>query len=240
MPKNWFKEFRITPFDGKHVSETEFSIAVSRYGIDKMAVYEEGGDGTKKSLHYHGVFEGNISEEAWRRMLRDLSHEPPQDSGKINGNRLYFSRDPHEKTFQYIAKYKIRVFRYGYDQEECEEWERNADEYRRQMERERKADGREREEEMMFVYEETKKWFAVQVAAGRWSVGTGWSMRHDKYGGHYTEETVTDSVVDFVLKLCDENDIKFPVRTQMEILVLRIVYKQFPQVVRNHYVKIFS
>lgn len=237
--KQWTIEFRITPYDQKPVEWHTWRVGAEQ--LEKMVVYEEGGEGTKKQLHYHGVFVGSISEKEWRRMLRRFAHEPTDpDSPKVNGNALYFSRQVHEKTYQYIAKMKKRVFLYGFEESECVEWERLADEYRKEKERVKKADQRERDEEMMFVYEETKKWFAVQVAAGRWSVGTGWSMRHDRYGGHYTEETVTDSVVDFVLKLCDENDIKFPVRTQMEILVLRIVYKQFPQVVRNHYVKIFS
>lgn len=239
----WCKEFRVTPLDGVRVSEVEWDHACCQYGVDKMVVYEEGGDGTKKNLHYHGVFEGDISETKWRRMLRDLAHEgPPGPNGeRPNGNALYFTREPHEKTFQYIAKYKKRVYLLGFTEAECVEWERDADEYRREREREKKQEQRERDEEMLFVYDETRKWFQEQLAVGRWTAGTGWSMTQDRWGKSvYSGESVQEAVVDFVLKLCDVHQIRFPVRTQMETIVLRIVYKAFPEIVRNHYVKVFS
>lgn len=201
------KEIRITPYDGVEISTEEWSSVIPFF--TKMVMFKEGDD--DKKLHYHGYVESEFGEMKVREVIRSLCH--CMDKG-VNGNVLFFTRQPHDNTWGYIAKHGRCVFRHGESQTTIDEWIRNSEEYRKSKESDRKKQQRKREEELGCVIQQVKRDLEVDP-----------KLRY------------VDRMVSRILEVCVHNDIKFPARSQMEMIVMKLIYPYNNEVVRLYYLK---
>lgn len=226
----WLKEVRITPYDGNPLLPECLEALTGMF--NKFVIFEEGGLGTAKALHYHGVFETSASEKDWRKQLMRIARKPGDTD--VNGNRLYFSRDIHEKTYQYIAKCQKLVFLKGFNLEEVTEWMKAAEEYRKEHERDRKREQRERQEELQFVYDIVKKRIDEKHLHPTWSL---YPESVNRVLQTYT--SVAEVIVDEFLRVCNENRVRFPSKSQMDSYVLSLAYQYDSALVVAYYAKSF-
>lgn len=204
------REIRITPYDGVEISTEEWSSVIPFF--TKMIVFREGDD--SKKLHYHGYLETEYGEVKMRQVIRSLCH--CSDQG-VNGNSLFFTRQPHDRTWGYIAKHGKCVFRHGESQTTIDDWIRSSKEYLKSKESERKKQQRNRDEELGQIVDQVQKDLKVTP-----------SLRY------------AEGVVSRILDLCVHEEVRFPARSQMEMFVLRILYPYNPDVVRLYYSRSFQ
>lgn len=228
--KFWLKEVRITPYDGNSLLPEWLEALTGMF--TKFVLFEEGGEGTAKNLHYHGVFETSASEKDWRRQLMRIARRPADVD--INGNRLYFTRDLHDKSHQYVAKCQKLVFCKGFESAEVTEWMKAAEEYRKEHERDRKREQRERQEELQFVYDIVKKRIDEKHLHPTWSLYPESVNRVLQ-----TYMSVAEVIVDEFLRVCNENRVRFPSKSQMDSYVLSLAYQYDSALVVAYYAKSF-
>lgn len=228
--KFWLKEVRITPYDGEVLMPEVLEAMTGMF--TKFVLFEEGGGTTAKALHYHGVFETSVSEKDWRKQLMRIARKPAEVD--VNGNRLYFSRDIHEKTYQYIAKAQKLVFLKGFTKEEVAVWMRESEEYRKEHERDRKREQRERQEELQFVYDIVKKRIDQKNLNPTWCM---YPEANNRVLQIY--QTVAEVIVDEFLRVCNEHRVRFPSKSQMDSYVLSLAYQYDSALVVAYYAKSF-
>lgn len=204
-------EVRITPMDGNPITQEEFSVYHEYF--TKFILFEEGPEQNKK-LHYHGYLESEFSDSKLRPILRKLSHCEDQT---INGNALYFTSKPHEHTWGYISKYGKCVLRHGESQTTIDEWITKSNQYKKDKSRDTKRKQRTREDELRSVVEQVEK-----------DLHNDSSIRY------------VGAIVQRVLDICHQENIRFPTRSQMDQYVLKLIYPYDNEVVRSYYTKFFS
>lgn len=192
------RELRLTPPDGEPVQDWYIDSNIS-----KLLACEEGGIGTGKALHYHAVIETTYSDDSIKGWIRRVLRVP---MSQALGNAVYRTGAPHENTYQYVVKCEKVVESHGHTPDEIREWIRLSDEYRRDIGAQRRALQRlrsqGREKQLRTVEEITFKWAADNV----WATGV-------------------DNLVRRLLTECDNGNIEFPTRAQMEAMVNRIQWK---------------
>jgi len=205
-------ELRITPYDQAPISEKDLHPYLEY--IDKLVLCEEGSPNGTPRLHYHGFIETKKSESWLRKVLRELSH---CTDTSINGNSLYFTRKPHDHTFGYITKYGVVAHRHGITQTTIDEWITESRKYATDKSTERKRKQRTREDELAHVVEDVQKQLLETDA-----------LRNEH------------SIVQKILDICYLDKIRFPTRSQMESIVLKLLYPYNQFIVRNYYTKSFQ
>lgn len=204
-------EIRVSPYDQQPVSLEESDLQ----HIDKLLLCEEGTPNGCPKLHYHGYIETKKSESWLRSFLRKIAHAP--DNEKINGNSLYFTRKPHEHTFGYIVKSGNITHRIGFSQTTLDEWLAASNQYAKDKATERKRKQRSRDDELAHVIEEVEK-----------DLHDDTCMRNEH------------GIIARILAVCHTDKIRFPTRSQMESLVIKLLYPYQPEIVRLYYAKSFQ
>jgi len=182
--------------------------------FDELVMFEEGSANGTPKLHYHGYVKTKRSKSWIRNWIYDITNAKQYNA---DGNSVYFSKQPHEHTFGYIAKSGVCSIRYNVSQTTIDEWLYKSDEYRKQKESQRKRQSRTREDELNTVIKEVEK-----------------DLKE-----HRCNRSVSD-VVHHILALCYHQQIRFPMRTQMDSYVLKLLYPYDEYLVRSFYTKSFE
>lgn len=194
-------ECRVTPPDGKR---PEFDMTP----FTKFVAFEEGGAGTDKALHYHILLETDMSDYC---LAQHWNTAFPTGAG--SGNKLFRNGVPHEKTKSYIAKFKTPVAIKGYTESDLQAWYKESDEYvsalKRERERYRKIKSMGRKAELKSVEQDV-----MQVLND-----------HDEYTD---DNYLVRRLIERFLQLCKERNYEFPTRTQMDTIIMRIMYTRRP------------
>lgn len=206
-------EVRVTPHDQERIIESDLQPYLEH--IDKLVLCEEGEPNGTPRLHYHGFIETKKSESWLRSVLRKIAHAP--DNEKVNGNALYFTRQPHEHTFGYIIKSGNIAHRHGITQTTLDEWLATSNEYKKNHESERKRKQRTRNDELDEIVQALEK-----------------DLQESR-----VSRTI-DAVISQFLFYCNQNKVRFPTRSQMDMYILKLVYPYDPYVVRSFYMRSFS
>lgn len=104
-------EVRLTPWDGLPIVFDAESI---RSVCAKFVAFEEGGEGTKKALHYHCLFETIYSEAVVKVVLNKLVKAFSLDPTKSGNAVLGAYRPQHDGSEGYTAKHGQMAFNDGY------------------------------------------------------------------------------------------------------------------------------
>lgn len=206
------REIRITPYDQLPIIESDLQPYLG--DIDKLLLCQEGSPNGSPKLHYHGFIETKKSETWVRSVLRKLSH---CEDKSINGNALFFTRQPHDHTYGYIIKSGNIAYNKGYTQTTLDEWIEQSSDYRKQKETTRKRSQRSRDEQLAGVVE--------QVTS---------DLKDNSCG-----RSVPD-VVSRILMICHQEDIRFPARSQMDHIVLKLLYPYDEYIARSYYERSFD
>jgi len=204
-------EIRVTPYDQQPIVIDESDLQL----FDKFILCEEGTPNGVPRLHYHGYIETKKSESWLRSFLRKIAHAP--DNEKVNGNSLYFTRKPHEHTYGYIVKSGNISYRHGITQTTLDEWLETSNQYSKDKSAERKRKQRTRDDELATVVktveEDLKK---------------------------HTIPRDAPSIIDRILAICSQDQIRFPSRTQMDMFVLKLIHPYDQYLVRSFYMRSFE
>lgn len=213
------KEIRITPYDQQPINIQERDLQ----GINYLILCEEGTPNGTPKLHYHGYIDANICLSKLRILIYKWAHaEQALIDKKVNGNSIYFTRDPHEHTFGYITKNKVVSFNHGYSQSQITEFFKQSAEYTRQKETNRRRDNRTRKMELQDVIEEVQKDLETKIISAEY------------------HEAIAVTVIKHILAICSEKGVRFPTRSQMEYYVIDLLYKNgFKQSAIDYYEKSF-
>ena len=171
---------------------------------------EEGGD--EKRLHYHLYIESFRSETWIKKWIYSIAHCYNGESG----NSVFFTRKPHENTIAYVVKYGNVVVRHGCSQTYIDEWITKSNEYRQNKESIRKRVQRSRQGIIKQICEEV----ASGLKGG--SVEPSW-----------------DTIADELLNYFKLHDI-YPIRSQFELMVIKLIHPYKPEFVRSFYTNSFS
>lgn len=206
------REIRITPYDQQPITESDLQPYLP--DIDKLLLCQEGSPNGTPKLHYHGFIETKKSETWVRSIMRKIAH--CEDKG-VNGNVLFFTRKPHDHTYGYIVKSGNIAHNTGYTQTTLDNWLAESDDYRKSKETARKRQQRSREDQLGGVVEQVKSDLQTNNC-GR--------TAHD--------------VISRVLMICHQEDIRFPAKSQMDSIVLKLLYPYDEYLVRSYYAKSFD
>jgi len=203
-------EIRVTPYDQEQITIDDDDLQL----FDKFLLCQEGTPNGVPKLHYHGFIETKKSESWLRSFLRKIAHAP--DNEKVNGNALYFTRKPHEHTFGYIIKSGNICYRNGFSQTTLDEWLAESSQYAKDQASARKRKQRTRDDELAHVVAEVEKDLRDNT------------ILPNEHG-----------IIARILAVCHMDKIRFPSRSQMESLVIKLLYPYQPDIVRLYYAKSF-
>lgn len=181
--------------------------------ILKFVAFEEGGADTGKKLHYHCYIETTMTSQALPKWIYTMCE--CIETGE-RGNAVFFSRAVHDHTFGYIAKNKRLSIRHNYEQTFIEEWFKESDTYNKQRATNRKRDQRTRQDEIKQIMDQVKSDL--------------------KANGLYRN---VRGCVDLILRYCSHEDIRFPIRSQMEYLVVELLYPYDKSLITDYYARSF-
>jgi len=204
-------EIRVTPYDQQPIVIDESDLHM----FEQLLLCEEGTPNGVPRLHYHGYIETKKSESWVRSFLRKIAHEP--DNEKVNGNSLYFTRKPHEHTFGYIIKSGNVCYRHNISQTTLDGWLETSNQYAKDKSTERKRKQRTRDDELATVVK------TVEEDLKKHSIPRDAS-----------------SIIDRILAICSQDQIRFPSRTQMDMFVLKLIHPYDQYLVRSFYMRSFE
>lgn len=192
-------------------------VPISDWSLDasilKFVAFEEGGNDSGKKLHYHCYIETTMTSQALPKWVYTVAG--CIESGE-KGNAVFFSRAPHEATMGYIAKGRKLSKAHNFENHIIDEWFTQSDEYRKQREATRKREQRSRTDELKTVIEYVKKELTTR----------------------YLERNV-ESVISLILDTCHQREIVFPTRSQMEKLVVELLYPYDSRSILEYYTRSF-
>lgn len=162
---------------------------------------KEGGEGTGKRLHYHVYMETQRSETFLRHQAEHLA------GGK--GNAFYSLKKAHEGTVGYVVKEGDVVFRHGWDNLFLDEMLSKSQQYRKDLEADRKRQSRKSENTLSDI---------MKVVAET-----------------ITSSSTPRYVVNAVLKEYNTRQLRFPTRNALESAVLSALYPHNPVFVQAVY-----
>lgn len=204
-------EIRVTPYDQEPIVIDESDL----HQFKQLVLCREGTPNGVPCLHYHGYIETLKSESWLRSFLRKIAHAP--DNEKVNGNSLYFTRKSHEHTFGYIVKSGDVVYRHGATQETLDRWLEESNQYAKNKSAERKRKQRTRDDELATVVKTVEEDLRTHLIARD-----------------------PQSIIDRILAICSQDQIRFPARTQMEMFVLKLIHPYDQYLVRSFYMRSFE
>jgi len=129
-------DLRITPTDQLPIVEWAL-LDVS----EKYMIFQEGGEGTTKKLHYHIYLEGSVSESWLKKQCAILGRA----TNDIKGNRVFKCGLAHDHTIGYVVKERLCVARKGFEEKVLEEFYTKSEDYAKAIETTRRRDSRKRE-----------------------------------------------------------------------------------------------
>lgn len=168
---------------------------------------QEGGDGTKK-LHYHLYMESTRSESWVKKWIYKVSRCINE-----SGNSVYFSRKPHEHTIGYVVKSGNVVCRHGVTQTYLDEWIAKSDEYKRNKDRTRKQQQRSRTTILSNIMDIVAKDLQIDR-----------SIR------------TTDYISKTLIANYKEHQV-YPLKSQHEMMVIKLIHPYDDYFVRSFYEK---
>lgn len=181
--------------------------------VIKFVAFEEGGGDTGKKLHYHCYIETTMTSQALPKWIYRVAN--CIETGE-RGNAVFFTRAPHEHTFGYISKEHKCVISHGILQRTLDEWFTQSAEYVKQRATVRKREQRTRSDELQNIYDLV----ALEL-----------------------EQKVIQSeimpTIYSVLEKCHSSGIRFPARTQMEQMVIKLLYRYNAQIAGLYYARSF-
>lgn len=219
--EEWEAELRLTPIDGKPITNWKVLPLPDLPSISALAVFEEGGEGTGKQLHYHAVVRTTRSLQMLRKWCYDVCRAEGNE-----GNKVQRVAKPHDGTYGYIAKHKQLKHLHGYTQLQVEQWYQQSDEYVASLKRDRetfrkqKALGRKRQ---LKIVEEVVEERLKEVAT-----------RHED-DPYWTSQHAHHLIVEEFISECAKREFDFPTLTQMEQISIRLLYPRFPNLVHAIY-----
>jgi len=193
-------DLRVTPSDQQTITKTEWMNAFPE--TDTILVCEEGGKDTEIRLHYHVYLKAKLSETYLRKTLSSLGRATEQ----IKGNAVFKIGIAHEHTLGYIIK-ENRVIHTNLDNHLIEEYFAKSQDYRKQLETDRKRKTRNSEttlKEIIDQIEVTQRDFPREL---------------------------TERVLNEYAKLGK----KFPPRSALQTAILGKLYKYHPEYVISWY-----
>lgn len=199
-PIGW--DIRWTPGDQNDI---DFAL-IKLEDFEQLIICREGGSQTGKKLHYH-IYALTLRSETW---LRQWSSD--MTGGK--GNPFYSIRKAHEGTIGYVVKEGDVVLRHGWTQQFLTEMLSKSQEYKRNLEAQRKRVQRSQENTLGRIMK--------VVAEG------------------VSSHSQPEEVMKKLLYEYHENQIRFPSRSTLENAVMTILYKHSPGWVESYYCKNLS
>lgn len=201
-------EVRITPPDQKEITNWKYENEFT-----KLLIATEGTPNGTPRLHYHIYLETDKSESWVRTWIKCvlIGHFNPDE--KINGNAMYFTRKPHERTIPYVIKHGDILVRIGFAQQLIDEYFKQSEEYIKTKQSDRKRKQRSRIDEMEEVFTDIQNDTSIRTPS---------------------------AIITRALYLCHEKGYKFPSKITMEQYVLKIMYKYDESIVRYFYEKPFE
>lgn len=207
-------ELRITPPSQQSITDWKLC-----EHITELIMFEEGSPDGAPKLHYHGYVKTTRSKSWIRNWIYDITNAKQYNT---DGNSVYFSKQPHEHTFGYIAKCGNCTVRHNVPQTTIDEWLAQSAEYRKQKESNRKRVTRNRTDELQEVYEEIEKDLM------------------DNSTEKYLRTLQAYEIVEKFLDVCYSKGYRFPTRSQLDYLVMKLLYPHNPYAVRSYYAKSFE
>lgn len=164
-------------------------------------------------LHYHLYIETLRSRSWITKWIYSIAH---CYNGE-HGNSVFFSRKPHDNTIGYVVKHGNVVVRHGCTDTFIEEWLHKSDEYKRSKEANRQR------------LKRLKKSFTQDV--------------RDKVVERIRdapELRTPEQVLNLILAEYHEAKMTFPSRTQVENLIVTILYPYDTGLTRAFYLRSFE
>jgi len=200
---------RLVPCDGEDV---EFERHILSEDFTKFIAGREISE--KDKLHYHIFAETRRSDTYLKtlfyRMARWTPHHP-------KGNPVFSCKDAHSNTQGYLVKDEDVAYTIGFTPQELEALVERSEQYRRDLEANKKRRTRKSQDTMKQFVEE-----AIEHAR--------LLLQNDPY-------TIVDGrvVVKFLLERYQQSGKSFPSRSQMENAVMRVMYQFSPNNVVDYY-----
>lgn len=185
---------RLTPCDGEKIEWNE--TAIHALGAIKLLAGEEVG-GQNGKLHYHLYLESKLSDTAMSNALYKLARWTPH---LPRGNSVFAKTLAHEGTEGYSVKDGLIVARHGYSESDLDAIVEQSQQYRRDMETNRKSKSRATQKTMKSFIDEISESTEVAAAASH--------------------------IVFAILQKYEENDMMFPSRSQMENAVMTVMARK--------------
>lgn len=151
-----------------------------------------------KKLHYHIYCETRRSDTWLNNLMYRAARWTPHHQ---RGNAVFSRTLAHEGTLGYSVKEEDVAYSIGFTSSELDALLEGSRQYRRDLEADKKRRDRKRQNNMKQVVEN-----AIE---------------------HFRENRPVDPrvVVKFILDKCEEYDLSFPSKSQMENIVMKILYK---------------
>lgn len=212
-------ELRITPVDGKPIPREEwlYEPITAVGGLLGVSVWEEGGEGTDKALHYHVILRTTWS----RGLVRQWACRVARDKHERGGNRVFRTGETHEHSYGYVAKHGQCIISTGDYKNVEDDWKERSRQYvenlKRETDRNRKQKALSRKRQLEIIRE---------YAIDRLKFGVG--MPRDPL-------VAIERFVEYFLTECDKRNFDFPTKFQMEALTIRSLYRDFPEAIHRIY-----
>lgn len=151
-----------------------------------------------KKLHYHIYCETRRSDTWLNNLMYRASNWTPHHE---RGNAVFSRTIAHEGTLGYSVKEEDIAYSLGFASSELDALLEGSRQYRRHLEADKKRRVRKSQNSMKQIIED-----AIE---------------------HFREQQLSDPrvVVKFILDKCEELDFSFPSKSQMENIVMKILYK---------------
>lgn len=177
----------------------------------QLIAAEEGGGDTGKKLHYHLYVEITRSETWLKKWIYNIAHCHNGESG----NTVFFSRKPHENTIGYVVKSGNIVCRHGVNQTYIDEWIKKSNEYVKNKSTERKRQQRTRQSILATIQEHVESDLKARDV-----------------------KRTPEAIGDLLVKYYHEYSI-YPLRSQHEMMVIKLIHPYDDYFVRSFYNKSF-
>jgi len=202
------RELRITP-PNEHL---DVSTVDDDPTILKFVAYMEGGDGVR--THYHCLITTTMTQGQLAKWIYKVAGAVDTE---FRGNSVFFSRQPHQMTEQYICKKNDLYHSKGYEPTMLDEWVKRSNDYQEAIRVAQKNRKMKRGAELLLVEE---------------------SIEND------LKDTLPSSItagflIDLVIARCRAHMFRFPTRPQMDAMVLRLIYPYDKSTVLDFYKKSF-
>jgi len=204
-------ELRITPPDQQPITEWPH---VNDVNFKMLIAAKEGGEGTDKQLHYH-LYAECLRSRTW--LEKWIYTTARANKLEAKGNKVFFSRKPHENSIGYVVKEGNLVVRHGTTDQFITEWMTKSDQYRKDKEASRKKKQR------------IEKSFTQRVR--------DILVDHLVYN---PDDRTEEACLELIIKCYQEAEKIYPSRATVELLIVTSLAQYRPYMVRSFYLKNFE